>query len=210
MWTPTPGPCVDLPRIAVASFAKRTAWGAIIMNVRAAGSTRAYRTARKAPRETWDSGAVQAVNGRTRKNPALADQAQATRTIKKSERRKGAGGGRSQQIQSELRVLTASGVPVRKDGDRFFVREFLAGEDPNTEHYRYRAYREYVASHSALSASMIEALYELGESDPDYCMGGAMMRHVLDLPGCPESVLDRALNSGRPHLVKAVRQWHGR
>lgn len=85
-------------------------------------------------------------------------------------------------------------------------REFDTSDDKNTEHYRYATFRSFLASHQPLSPSEAEALYELGEQDPDPCMGGAMMHDIVDLPECPASVLHRAAGSGQNHLVQLVRR----
>ena len=85
-------------------------------------------------------------------------------------------------------------------------RECETSEDKNTEHYRYRVFRHYLASHKPLPPGMAEALYELGRADPDPAMGGAMMRDIVGLPECPVNVLEQASTSGEKHLVKAARQ----
>jgi hypothetical protein len=83
--------------------------------------------------------------------------------------------------------------------------EYELSEDKNTEHYRYRVFRQYLASHMPLSSSMADALYELGKEDPDHVMGGAMKHDIVGLKECPDNVLEKALASGENHLVKAVR-----
>lgn len=83
--------------------------------------------------------------------------------------------------------------------------EYEVSEDKSAEHYRYRVFCNYLASHRPLSPEMADALYELGKEDPDPGMGGAMMRHIVGLAECPDDVLEKALNSGENHLVKAAR-----
>ena len=80
--------------------------------------------------------------------------------------------------------------------------EYEASGDSSTEHYRYGAFRWYLSQHRPLSASDAEALYELGNSDPDYSMGGAIIADILDLPECPRAVIAKALMSDRKHLVR--------
>ena len=80
--------------------------------------------------------------------------------------------------------------------------EYEASGDTSAEHYRYGAFRWYLSHHRHLTASDAEALYELGNADPDYSMGGAMMADILDLPECPSSVIAKALVSDRKHLVR--------
>jgi hypothetical protein len=82
--------------------------------------------------------------------------------------------------------------------------EWDKGEDDNTEHYRYWAFREFVAARRPLSPELAVALYELGAADADQGMGGAMMVDVVYRPECPEVVLSAAAASGRRHLVRAV------
>jgi hypothetical protein len=55
-----------------------------------------------------------------------------------------------------------------------------------------------------LRAAQAEALYELSHDDPDCAMGGAMMSDIVDLPECPEAVLDRSLTSRRN---TRLRRW---
>jgi hypothetical protein len=84
--------------------------------------------------------------------------------------------------------------------------EYEQSDDKNTEHYRYRIFQEYLSSHRPLSASMAEALYELGAEDPDPVMGGAMMRDIVSLAECPVNLLEKASASGEKHLVKAAKR----
>ncbi|AMV23989.1 hypothetical protein VT84_06310 [Gemmata sp. SH-PL17] len=85
-------------------------------------------------------------------------------------------------------------------------REFESSSDKNPEHYRYAAFRDYLAAHRPLQPAVAEALYLLGEAGPDRGMGGAMTRDIACLPECPSVVRDRALGSGERSLVAAVRQ----
>ncbi len=85
-------------------------------------------------------------------------------------------------------------------------REYEVSEDKNTEHYRYRVFSTYLASHRPLSREMAEAFYELGSVDPDRTMGEAMMSDVVGLAECPAEVLEKALASREKHLVKAARR----
>jgi hypothetical protein len=82
--------------------------------------------------------------------------------------------------------------------------EWEKGEDNNTEHYRYWAFREFLAARRPLAPELAEALFELGAADPDQGMGGAIMAAITYLPECPPRVLDAALASGRRHLVRIV------
>ncbi|WP_157369909.1 hypothetical protein [Zavarzinella formosa] len=82
--------------------------------------------------------------------------------------------------------------------------EWDKGEDNNPEHYRYRAFCEFLAAKQPLSPELAIALYELGATDADQGMGGAMMAVIVRQPECPEEVLAMAATSGRPHLIRAV------
>jgi len=90
-----------------------------------------------------------------------------------------------------------------------FREEWERGEDDNPEHYRYAAFRDFLAARRLLAAELAMALYELGDADADHGMGGAMMGDVLRLPECPPDVLNRALASDRPYLVRMVRRRVG-
>jgi hypothetical protein len=82
--------------------------------------------------------------------------------------------------------------------------EWEKGQDGNPEHYRYGAFREFLAAHRPLAPDLAAALYELGAADPDWLMGGAIMADLARLPECPPAVLEAALASGRKHLVRIV------
>jgi hypothetical protein len=78
------------------------------------------------------------------------------------------------------------------------------GEDRNPEHYRYCAFKEFLAARRPLAPELVAALFELGATDPDQAMGGAMMADVVRLSECPANVLNAALESGRKHLARLV------
>jgi hypothetical protein len=80
--------------------------------------------------------------------------------------------------------------------------EWALEEDGNPEHYRWRAFREFLVERSPLQPQVAVALYQLGEQDPDYSMGGAMMDSIIRMPECPDALLEAALRSERKHLVK--------
>jgi hypothetical protein len=84
------------------------------------------------------------------------------------------------------------------------MAEWEKGEDHNPEHYRYWAFREFLTGHRPLTPEQAKALFELGASDADEAMGGAMMADIVYLPECPAEVLDMAIASGRKHLVRIV------
>ena len=82
--------------------------------------------------------------------------------------------------------------------------EWEKGEDDNTEHYRYWAFREFLAARRPLTPELATALFELGTADQDQAMGGAIMADVANLAECPPAVLDAAIASGRKHLIRIV------
>jgi hypothetical protein len=81
---------------------------------------------------------------------------------------------------SKLGVLT----PARLAALR---AEWARGEDGNTEHYRWRAFREFPAEHRPLPPALVVALHELGAQDRDQAMGSSMMDTLVRLPECPEA-----------------------
>lgn len=91
---------------------------------------------------------------------------------------------------------------LTEEGLRQYADTYEMSEDKSSEHYRYGAFQWYLSQHRPLAARMANALYELGKSDPDYSMGGAIMADILHLPECPTSVIAKASNSGRKHLVR--------
>lgn len=84
------------------------------------------------------------------------------------------------------------------------LAKWMAGEDAHAEHYRYWAFQEFVRARRPLSPELASALYELGKSDSDESMGGALMLEIIELPECPQAVRDSAAASDRHHLVRAV------
>jgi hypothetical protein len=75
-------------------------------------------------------------------------------------------------------------------------------DDRNTEHYRWRAFCEFLDRQPSLSAALVTELYALGDSDPDPSMGGCMMARVLGTPACPRALIDAARRSNRTHVAK--------
>ena len=87
-----------------------------------------------------------------------------------------------------------------------FREEWDRNEDANLEHYRWRAFNDFLHACRPVPPALASSLYALGEADPDAGAGGAMMSAVVWLAECPEEVLARATASGRRHLVRAVSQ----
>ena len=82
--------------------------------------------------------------------------------------------------------------------------EWERGEDPHPEHYRWRAFQEFLSERRPLPPDTALALYALGQSDPDRAMGESIMHEIVRLPECPDSVVAAAANSGVRHLVRAA------
>ncbi|MBC8137299.1 MAG: hypothetical protein H8F28_15575 [Fibrella sp.] len=98
----------------------------------------------------------------------------------------------------ELGIVT--GEEIRQT-----VERFEASDDKSEEHYRWRAFKKFLASTPSLPAEMICALYHLGEQDADFGMGTAMMFDIVGLPGCPSDIIDLAVaDTGREALAKSA------
>ena len=83
--------------------------------------------------------------------------------------------------------------------------EWDRGEDRSPEHYRWRAFEQFLREERRpLDPEVVAALYQLGAEDADFAMGQAMMHRVVELPECPERVLVAAAASGERHLARAV------
>ena len=90
-----------------------------------------------------------------------------------------------------------------------YEREWQESEDHNPEHYRYRAFREYLNKACPLSDVQCAQMLELGEADPDLSLGLAIMADILKLPDCPQSILQDALSREHGHLVKIAKRRLG-
>jgi hypothetical protein len=65
-------------------------------------------------------------------------------------------------------------------------------EDRSPEHYRWRAFKEFLAEQRPLGRSLAVALYDLGAEESDRAMGESIMHEIVSLPECPTEVLERA------------------
>jgi hypothetical protein len=84
--------------------------------------------------------------------------------------------------------------------------KWATGEDPNTEHYRWGAFLDFVDSTQSLDADTAKALYNLGANDPDTTMGGSMMAHILRRKDCPKDLLESAAKSDERFLRKIANE----
>ncbi len=98
---------------------------------------------------------------------------------------------------------------VNDDSILRYERDWQTSEDRHPEHYRYRAFREYLNQACPLSETQCTKLLELGQGDPDLSLGGAIMADILKLPECPQTILRVALSSDRSHLVKIAKRRLG-
>lgn len=89
--------------------------------------------------------------------------------------------------------------------DRLCVAWHKSG-DHTPERYRRAAFDLFVGRSYPLSPDLAVALYDLGATDSDPVIGDTMMRRILQLPGCPVELLQRAFASDRPHLVRIARR----
>lgn len=83
-----------------------------------------------------------------------------------------------------------------------FQAEWDGGEDDNPEHYRYRAFTEFLATRRPLAPELAAALWELAETDTD--LRWVIRTELVRLPECPQSLLDAALASGLKHLARII------
>jgi hypothetical protein len=57
--------------------------------------------------------------------------------------------------------------------------EFDKGEDPNTEHYRYRTFQNWLASKTNVTDNEIQQFIELSKEDTDAVMAGSAVRELF-------------------------------
>jgi hypothetical protein len=86
--------------------------------------------------------------------------------------------------------------------------QWLSSEDRHAEHYRWRAFLAFADARPELNPQLAVELYALGEAEPDVAMGGSIMAYVLRRPECPDILVDGALTSRRPHLMKIAQRKH--
>lgn len=90
------------------------------------------------------------------------------------------------------------------DPDKLHTLEFEwnSSNDKNPEHYRWRAFLDFLRSQEFLDPIIAKRLYDLGASDPDSAMGGSMMAEVLRRKDCPLDLLRVAAESEQKFLRK--------
>lgn len=84
--------------------------------------------------------------------------------------------------------------------------EFATGEDPNPEHYRWKAFTRFLSAQTHLDPTLARRLYALGLGDADTAMGEAMCVAILRRSDCPADLSAEALASSRKGIAKAALQ----
>jgi hypothetical protein len=83
--------------------------------------------------------------------------------------------------------------------------DFQNSDDKNKEHYRWRAFKNYLENHNSINENKLRELYRLGEIDADiYGMGMSMRIDILQRKDCPADLIAKALNSGEKPLIKVA------
>jgi hypothetical protein len=67
------------------------------------------------------------------------------------------------------------------------MEQFRQGDDPNTEHYRYAAFKRILQSHTSLDDTTLTRYVELTRLDPDTTMGQAAFIDLLWWKGLTEA-----------------------
>ena len=84
--------------------------------------------------------------------------------------------------------------------------QWTTSSDRNTEHYRWRAFLDFIQSKASLDELTARRLYNLGASDPDNAMGGSIMAYILRRKDCPEDLLYAAAESEEKFLQKIANE----
>lgn len=83
--------------------------------------------------------------------------------------------------------------------------DFQNSDDKNKEHYRWRAFKNYLENQNSINTNNLRELYRLGEIDADYYgMGMSMRIDILGRKACPTDLIVKALNSGENPLIKVA------
>src|SRR5689334_14060046 len=77
-------------------------------------------------------------------------------------------------------------------------REWIANQDKNAEHYRWRAFLDFIEPKEYLDENTLRALFDLGRNDPDISMGSSIMATILRRKDCPQDLLERAVVASEP------------
>lgn len=71
-------------------------------------------------------------------------------------------------------------------------------------HWKWLAFRDFTDEREALTASECRAAYQLGDLEPDFNLGTALMCRALYERGCPPDVRRAAEASARPAVRRAA------
>lgn len=96
----------------------------------------------------------------------------------------------------------AAGV-VNPESAADFARYATQAPERLTRHWRWAAFRDWSEEREFLTAEQCQAVYTLGEADPDVNLGTALMCHVLYQRLCPPDVRDLAKKSARAPVRRA-------
>ena len=74
--------------------------------------------------------------------------------------------------------------------------------ESNPLHYRWRAFKSFLARHDSLREETLTALYHLGDAEEDHTLGTSMMTEVLKRRECPDKLLHEATTCQRRHIAR--------
>jgi hypothetical protein len=100
----------------------------------------------------------------------------------------------------DLGILTAKNLKLIRE-------EYSKGEDLNPEHYRWRVFKDFIANNNYIEREKFFLIYELGQNDPDYCMGRAMRFDLIKRLDCPQELIDIAINDSDKTLAKYASKY---
>lgn len=85
------------------------------------------------------------------------------------------------------------------------VQAFRLEDDPNAEHWRWRAFKTFLDTKEPLTPKQCYQLYRLGQHDPDtHGAGTSMMIEVIRRRECPLDLVKEANASERSSLRKVA------
>jgi hypothetical protein len=94
---------------------------------------------------------------------------------------------------------------IRLDELDQLKKEYGEKIDKDKGHFRWGVYERYKIKMRAEPESVdMEAIYRLGESDPDQGVGGAIMTSVLWRDDCPLWLLEEATHSEWGHVSRTA------
>lgn len=73
-------------------------------------------------------------------------------------------------------------------------------------HYRWRAFVNFLRKNKVISEKVFYQIYDLGKTDPDYCMGRAMRFDIIRRSDCPIELIDLATKDKDKALSKRAYQ----